>query len=789
MKGFIAFIITCAMCTNASFAAVRGTDLNLRTTSDTSQPRTTNSRVATTNVETRTVAPRNISARSTSETRTRTTTNPTRATGRTHGAVISRAATMRPARAATNRETARSAMPISTLTFDTNYQECYDAYFSCMDQFCALQNEKYRRCICSSRLETIQKREHALNETSDSLTDFKNLNIEAILKTPTEVKAMLSASEGELRLSRMRDDSSSMQKLNAISDVLSSTRVNAVSTAGQLDIGGDIKQIWNTTDLISGSNIANLTGEALYNSVHSQCAELIAPRCPSRSTLNLIASAYGMYIENDCSAILSALNKQSTSANTAIRQTNHEMIAARLENYNAHNSSTIDECVAGVRDSLTADTACGENYVHCLDITGLYLKRANGDPIYTKNFYKLGESLSLSGDILTNNKNSKLVAELNAKKDYAKSTLETCRDIADSVWDEFLRQAITEIYQGQQEKIRLVKNECMDVVNVCYDTKTNQLRDYSNISEQFLLGSRLELSEEMCQEQLATCSNLYGGGPNGLKLLITEMQNITNQKIAQNCLGTLRDYAKTLCRSNALDVNVAYPYGCRVYAPGDMLYATNPYCNTSNTPSPSDTEYVQVDENSRLWNILNGQTPPDNSYNCLANRIYTTCHGPKTDAQIASLNISNLTDDEKETLKRGFFFSSNYKKCYKCPDGWTCDGSATLRYNHEDCGDNYIGSLYQKMAQYAIQYCVRPSTYENNPHTEIPNEVLADVNTVMDSIRVDMATVLASECDRMGGEWTTTYSDSDIANKLARFYNETNADFGWGLCKDITQEP
>jgi hypothetical protein len=311
-----------------------------------------------------------------------------------------------------------------------------------MDQFCAVANDKYRRCICSSRLETIKARERILNQTSDQLQDFQNLNISAIVKTPAEVKAMLSASEGELKLNKTRDDSEASKKLAAIGDVLAGTRSNALSTAGQLDIGGDIKQIWNTTDLISGASIANLTGESLYNAVHSQCVDLIADRCPSQKTLDMVVSAYGMYIENDCTIILSNMDKQSKNANTAIRQTNREMNMARLENYDAHNSTSINECIAGVRENLTADTACGENYVHCLDLTGLYLNRVTGEPIYTENFYKLNDMVSLSGDILTNSTNAKLVAELNNKKKFAEKTLETCRDISDSVWDEFLRQGI-----------------------------------------------------------------------------------------------------------------------------------------------------------------------------------------------------------------------------------------------------------------------------------------------------------------------------------------------------------
>ena len=770
MKKLIVSIVALALAIGASSAAVRGTDSLSRTNSATTTSRDASvvSRTAT-NVANRATAATRTDSGARARTGTRTATSTTssassRALDLRGARAPSTVTVARPARA-TKTKTARSALTtdlksIPTNTFDIQQNECQDAYFACMDQFCAVANDKYRRCVCSSRLETIKARERVLNQTADQLQDFKDLNIEAILKTPAEVKAMLSASEGELKLSKTRDNSESAKKLTAISDVLAGTRANALSTAGQLDIGGDIKQIWNTTDLISGASIANLTGESLYNAVHSQCVELVAERCPSTKILNMVVSAYGMYIENDCTIILSNLDKQSTNANTAIRQTNREMNIARLENYDAHNSSSINDCVAGVRESLTADTACGANYVHCLDLTGLYLNRVTGDPIYSADFYKLNDQVSLSGDVLTNPTNAKLVAELNNKKKFAEKTLETCRDIADSVWDEFMRQAITEIYQGGQTRIRQVKNECMDVVNTCYDEKTNQLRDFSNIEDQMLLGDRLVLSEEMCTEKLATCSNLYGGGPTGLQLLISEMRNITNQKIAQNCLGTLQDYAKKLCRVSGSDTLHNYPYGCRIYTPGNALYAQNPICTY--LTSPDTTGYTNAPDPEPA--IINPTIDPNsilNSFTCWENRVYTRC------------NV-------------GYFLSNG--KCYVCPTGWTCPGGTDApRPGTDTCSPDYVGSLYQKMVLYALQYCTRPGT------NIIPTDVLADVNTVMDSIKRDMATVLAAECDRMGGTWTTTYqtdpNSGEPIGKFLDFYNETNANFGWGLCKKEEQEP
>ena len=744
MKKLAICIVCCICLSGTAVGAVRGENGVSRTAQTILTPIRTTSRIATNAHSTGNI----------SRTATRTTNrNPrgaiTTTTERNATRSIRNASTRVSARAATTNQT-----PIATITFDSKYEQCQNAYFTCMDQFCANIDDKYRRCICSAKIDTVKSRERALSQAGYDLADFQNLNIAAIPKTKEEVKSMLSASEGELKLNTSADKSDAAKKLMAIGDVLAGARNKTMSTAGQIDIAGDIKQIWTTTDLISGANIANLTGEALYNSVHTQCAEFVMNQCPSVSTVNMVASAYGMYIENDCATLITALDKQANTANAAIRAMGREMNMARLDNYNAHNSAEINECVSSVREKITADSACGEDFVHCLDLTGLYLNRITGEPIYTPNFYKLDGQISLQGDVLTNAKNAKIVAELNGKRKMAERVLDTCRDIADTVWDEFLRIAITEIYQGQQERIRTVKNQCMDVVNKCYDKTATQLRDYTNIEEQLLLGERLELSEDMCDKYMDTCSNLYGGGENGLKLLLTEMQNITNQKIAQNCLGTLQQYAKKLCRVTSIDTALSYPYGCRIYNPGDILYAQDPDCTYIHY-STGTYELELPDDSAFTISDPPGISPSDaiSQYICPdgTNRIYTSCN-------------------------QNYFLHD--ARCYMCPSGWSCIGGTTPpKRTGAYCGD-YSGSLYQKMVVYALEYCVRPST-SNDP---IPTGILEQVNILMDSIRVDMSRVLESECTRLGGTWVPGLGNTD--NKFQDFYNNTNADTGWGVCEN-----
>lgn len=668
---------------------------------------------------------------------------PTRTQSRTNKTTIRN--TMRTARAATTPQAGQSNL------FNPDYNTCRDAYFTCMDQFCATANDTYRRCICSSKLSEIQARERALGQTADQLNDFKNLNLSVIDKTSAEVTAMLSATAGEYAQENTQDKSNSAKQLAGISEVLSKSKSQSLSTQGTLDIAGNINAIWSTSDLAGGANIANLTGEALYNAVHAQCSEMVIDKCGSSALQNMVTTAYGMYIENDCSALISALDTQKKNANTSIRQTEREMQLARLENYKAHNSTAINECIAQVRTDITADTACGPDYIHCLDVTGLYLNRETGEPIYTPSFYQLENITSMSGDTLTNQTNRLLVSELNRKRAYAERGLDTCRDIADAVWDEFVRQAISEIYQGQQERVRQVKNECLEVVNKCYDEKNQSLKDFSNIKEQLLLGQRIELSEKMCQEKLEACSNLYGGGTNGMAELLIAMHNISNQSIANQCLTSLREYVHEFCATPGNDTLHTYPFACRVYNPGDAIYASNQVCNAS-------TSDGKIDDN-----ILSNPVTDSDDTGYACNKIYVSC-------------------------KEGYFLYDT--QCYACPTGQTCPNGtkyADLLDKREQCGDTYIGSLYHKVVRYAIQACIRPSE-ANNP---LPATVLQDVNTVMDEIRHEMAQSLAKECQRLGGTWyDTIWKDVDKNAKHdtqnhwlhKKFYDDTAANTDWGYC-------
>ena len=729
---------------------------------------TTRNETVSRSTQNRTVSARNTS---TSQTSARRATNKT---------VVNRAATQRTntTRSTKPTRTSRAATTVATKTFGTNYNSCRDAYFSCMDQFCATLNQNDRRCICSSKLGNIQAQEKKLSQTADSLNDFEALNIDAISKTAAEVKSMATATSGESSI--RKDKSDSAKTLNSIGAVLQNTKQKSLSTAGTLDIAGDIRAIWNTTHLIGGTNIANLTGESLFNAVNTQCNDLMKEYC-SEPDLRMVSTAYGMYIENDCSILQNNLDKQMVAANASIRSTRHKMQDARLENYDAHNSLDVNDCIASVRKSITNDAVCGDDYIHCLDFSGKYLNVTTGEAIYSPDFYQIENQLSLSGDILKNSKNAGFINMLNNKKTFAEKDLDLCRDNADYVWNEFLRQAIVEIYQGQQKRVATVKNECLQVVNQCYLKQSDSLTNFTNDSSQMIFVRALELSEEMCADKLNTCSNLYGGGSEGLNILIATMTGITDLTIEQSCPTLLANFAKSICAVPNSDSLHAYPYGCRKYAPGESYYASKALCNTTlvNPFSRSD--------------IITTQTIPQTYTDYLGmckyyRKKYTSCKvGYYLYAQATTCDNSN----------QYCFNQDAATECRICPNQCVCPGNTQPPVNinsdlYENCGQYYVGSLYQQLVIYALQNCTRTSDTSN----VLSKTLLAQVDQVAQSIRSSLIPMLVKDCSDMNGIWIDSiwqdennngYHDVSGDVLLKDFYVSTGANKLWGYCKDPTQ--
>lgn len=572
-------------------------DTSSVTRSATRRATTTASRAATSNV--------------TSRTATRNTTSvatPRSATVARTGVMGAMRAAYTPTTSGRNgasagANTSRAAVARATAVFDDiskiggGYATCREAYATCMDQFCAKANDTYRRCFCSSRFTEFRDTEAALDQAKTLLIQFENNDLNAVDKTAAEVNAMYTATAGEMAIKN--DTSGAAAMLSEIGDLLSgkkkATNQTTISANGLIDIdfSTSLDDVWgdNSSSVFAsnntGTDLSTLEGQSLYTSAQNQCLALITESCENDAVLTMAKSSYNILITQDCNAYKKKIDSQRETVKQTVRTAEKYLREARLEEYRSHNSADVNECLAKVKTAVTADTACGTNYQRCLDYTGAYVNQNTGDVIPSPRLFQLEDLITLSGgvdgaDVLS--QNPKFDEFLETKRMFATSALDSCRDIAATVWQEFKRSALIEIAQAQSAKIEEVRMSCVNTMSQCYDTQTNALKNFDKTTAQASGAVSAYAARSMCQDRVIACASLYGNTSQckfddngrlvsgnstatdgasrcGLSALLAFVDTVDTVRVAEGCASSIDNYVQKLCTPTSGDQG--FPWNCR----------------------------------------------------------------------------------------------------------------------------------------------------------------------------------------------------------------------------------
>lgn len=518
MKKILIFVMNVALCIGGAGAAVRdGTAV---------------SRGANNNVQVRSAttvqrnAPRaiNVSARSTTtqpDVKTRTNVSGVRTNTQTSG----RTTTGRTARTMSVAErnkimaTARATVAgMADTRIGAEYERCKETYFSCMDQFCTLKNDDYRRCSCNDRVFNLIETRAILQDAGEQLTVFTE-NLDVVGMTAQQAAAMRKESEGEAALTS--DTSASKALLQAI---MNSIRGDDASVSGKysglnsVNLAFDTANAFGMTDV--GQAIAAYNGVALYNAVYPQCRNAVRADC-SDAALQRAITAYLMAIEQDCNTVQTAIEQTQKQMKAAVREGSAMLDLARVENRQKHNSSDITTCINEVEDAILSEEVCGANYHKCLD-NGEFIDVSTGAPIAgIEDFYKLEQMLAFSAGVdaayqklAKNSSNRGFVQNFEARvKKFAEPALDKCVENADEVWAEYLDKAMLDIYYAQRAKVQEIKQGCFDFISACYvngdSAITAAMKALDADGAVVLQPGKIALNTQMCQDYIASCNNMF----------------------------------------------------------------------------------------------------------------------------------------------------------------------------------------------------------------------------------------------------------------------------------------
>ena len=535
MKKILVFATNLLICAGLANAAVRDGANPSRTKSDRAP---TQSRVATTNKrttnKTAVLAPRSAnSANKRAATSARSVSS--RVTAPQKKSVISRAST-------------EAATTMSDTRTGAEYEKCKNTYFSCMDQFCTLKNDDYRRCSCSDRVFDMIDQRATLEDANEQLTVFTE-SLEAVGMTAAQATAMKQASEGENALTS--DKSASKALLQAIMNSISGKDTNVggkYSDLNSINISFDTANAFGMSD--AGQAIAAYNGVALYSAVYPQCRQAVKSDCTDAS-LQRAVTAYLMAVEQDCNTVQTAIDTTKKQLKSAVREGSAMLDLARVENRQNHNSSDLTTCINEIETAILSEQVCGANYHRCLD-NGEYIDISTGKPIAgVVDFANLGKLLKFADGVdAAKQKLSKLSSnrtfiqnfESRVKK-FAADALDKCTEQADIAWADYLDKALLDIYYAQQSKVSEIKQACFDFVASCYTNAdksiTAAMQTLTDGNDIVINPDKLALTDQMCIDYVKSCDGMFGGdGTNGIVA-----QYVTSQK-QTDMLASCRAVAK-----------------------------------------------------------------------------------------------------------------------------------------------------------------------------------------------------------------------------------------------------
>lgn len=520
MKNILFFVLSVLVCIFDADAAVRDANTIIRGKTETNsinkQPvRSISNRSAIK----KSVSPRTAAPVSVLQSRSSVQTVATRKPMTTRTSIQTRNTSVKKqnlsARAAT--QTGISAQETQT---GTAYEQCKTAFFTCMDQFCELKNDAFRRCSCNDRVFSFQETSETYQNVNEQLTEF-NENLDSVGLTKEQAIAMKTATEGEDALAE--DKSASKQLLQAIMNAIKgekSTVGGKYQNLNSITISPDMSNAFGMNDY--GQIIASYNGTNLYKAVYPKCRTAVKDDCNDAS-LQRAVNAYLMAIEQDCNTVETALITKQRELKASAYESSAMLDLARVENRQKRNSDDVSTCLVNIEKAIQSDEVCGSGYHKCLD-NGQYIDVTTGAPLDgVKDFYKLADLLTFKKNqniqnqklsTLANNRDFVQFFENKTKK-FAKESLDKCSEKSDKVWQEYLDRALLDIYYAQQSKVKTIKQSCFDLVAACYDNQSTAIAEaMTNLTGNYdisLKPAAITLSHQMCSDYIESCNNMFAG--------------------------------------------------------------------------------------------------------------------------------------------------------------------------------------------------------------------------------------------------------------------------------------
>ncbi len=420
-------------------------------------------------------------------------------------------------------------------------QECYDAYYSCMDQFCIADNSSGGSCACSDEN---AKYEQQLAEIQDMVDEAARIRTE-------EVEKVRAGADADIIFTGER-------KYDENGNIIKTGELTAAEKKAQ--DRQSLMALFNATsdddeDVVTG--IADKAGNALYNAAQELCTAQIPDKCSS--DLNFLTQLYSRQIVSDCRGFENSINAKMATAKQDLVTAQGEVRTALQESFESANKYDLGTCMVEFKKCMQTDDACGAGWENCVSTIASENMQNNtavstaGTTVATVDKY----------DITTST-----MEILNSKRTICEKVLDQCVAVRDQVWPAFLREAAPTIKVAESQVESKFRQSCLGTISDCIQTACRDDIAGKGVATMDACLARPDMARSFCKVEIDPCERMEPQIWDYVtdKLAAMRVDACTNEVKEcftadtrcganfQNCIGMDYDYIHDICPIDTLVV-------------------------------------------------------------------------------------------------------------------------------------------------------------------------------------------------------------------------------------------
>ena len=361
-------------------------------------------------------------------------------------------------------------------------QECYDAYYGCMDQFCILDNEDGGSCACSDKNAEYEKR---LEKIKDTLSEADRLKTE-------EVERVQAGANADIIFNGARE-------YNKKGEVVKSTEKSAADKKKALlslwdEMSDDDEDAFG--DMLD--SIGDKTGDALFKAADQLCrSQMDEDAC--KKDIPLLKQMYSRQIVSDCKGFANSIEKKEAEAKNEMSSANAAVRAALKESFDSANKYDRGECMVEYKKCMQKEDACGKDWENCV-FTIASENMQNKQAVSTaKTKVKTVNTYDITASTME---------ILESKRYICERVLDSCVAVRDNVWQDFLREAAPTIKLAESKIESKKRQSCLSDISKCIQKACKDDIAGKGVETMDACLARPDMARSFCKVEIDPCERM-----------------------------------------------------------------------------------------------------------------------------------------------------------------------------------------------------------------------------------------------------------------------------------------